>query len=81
MKESAEIVKTIDVMDIQELVKVAVTLAGKERHVNQNAIKIAKTINATKIMDFAQLDANWIGMETNVIDSVHRSAKRLVIDF
>lgn len=41
MKESAEIVKIIDVMDIQEPVKVAVTLAGKERRVKQNAIKIA----------------------------------------
>lgn len=58
----------------------AVTLAGKERRVKQNAVKIAQTINATKIMDFAQLDANWIGMETNVIDSVHCSVNRLVID-
>lgn len=41
MTESAEIVKTIDVMDIQGSVNVVVTLAGKERRVKQNAIKIA----------------------------------------
>eukprot|EP00477_Mikrocytos_mackini_P003932 GAHX01005392.1.p2 GENE.GAHX01005392.1~~GAHX01005392.1.p2 ORF type:complete len:69 (-),score=7.26 GAHX01005392.1:225-431(-) len=67
-------------MDIQGPVNVAVTLVGKERHVKQNAIQIVDKIFATKIREFAQLDANLIGLETNVIYSVHRCVNRLVID-
>lgn len=67
-------------MDIQGPVKVAASLAGKERHVKQNAIQIVYKINATKIRDFAQLAAVQVGLETHVIDSVLCSVNRLVID-
>lgn len=67
-------------MDTQGSVKVAASLAGKERHVKQNAIQIVWTINATKVRDFAQLDANLNGTEKNVIGSVHRYVNLLVID-
>lgn len=67
-------------MDIQGPVKVAASLAGKERHVKQNAIQIVCKINATKIRDFAQLAAAQVGLETLVIDSALCIVYCLVID-
>lgn len=58
----------------------AARLVGRGKTVTYLVILIARTVNATAIRGFAQKDANLIGTEKHVINSAHRSAKRLVID-
>lgn len=77
---NVETVQTVDAMGIQGCVKVAAISVGKERNVIQYVIQIVWTLNATKIRDFAQLDAAQVGLETHVVGGVLQSAKRRVIE-